>query len=146
MGRNVHTDSYMNPRYISTAQPHQENGARFRSKTILIFKWNKRRRKREAASDFVKLYYQRFFGRKMIASIALTAPTLAPGKEQAAKTQTRTMTQTQTKQQSRTGSGSQTGTMGAKTKAGNAYGPGDGTGNGGVGPKDGTGYGAPGNR
>jgi hypothetical protein len=56
------------------------------------------------------------------------------------------MTQTQTKQQSKAGASSQTGTMGAKTKAGNTYGPGDGTGNQGVGPKDGTGYGAPGSR
>jgi hypothetical protein len=41
----------------------------------------------------------------------------------------------------------QTGTQaGSRVKGGNAYGPGDGTGNAGVGPKDGTGYGAPINR
>jgi hypothetical protein len=42
---------------------------------------------------------------------------------------------------------SQTATASGKTqKNGNAYGPGDGTGNSGVGPQDGTGYGAPSKR
>jgi hypothetical protein len=82
----------------------------------------------------------------LIGSLAMAVPTFAAGKGQTTQTQTRTMTQTQTKQQSRAGSGNQSGTMGAKTKAGNAYGPGDGTGNQIVGPKDGTGYGAPANR
>lgn len=36
--------------------------------------------------------------------------------------------------------------QGAMQKRGNTYGPGDGTGYGGVGPRDGTGYGAPSNR
>jgi len=35
---------------------------------------------------------------------------------------------------------------GAMQRRGNTYGPGDGTGHGGVGPGDGTGYGAPSNR
>lgn len=35
---------------------------------------------------------------------------------------------------------------GAMQRKGNTYGPGDGTGYGGVGPRDGTGYGAPSNR
>lgn len=35
---------------------------------------------------------------------------------------------------------------GAMQRRGHTYGPGDGTGYGGVGPKDGTGYGAPSNR
>jgi hypothetical protein len=83
----------------------------------------------------------------LIGSLALTVPAIAAGgKGQAAQKQTRTMTQTQTKQQLKAGSGTQAGTMGAKTQAGKAYGPGDGTGNKGVGPKDGTGYGAPVNR
>ena len=37
---------------------------------------------------------------------------------------------------------SKTTRAGFRLKRGNAYGPGDGTGNAGVGPKDGTGYGA----
>ena len=75
----------------------------------------------------------------LIASLALAVPGLAAGgKGQAAQTQTRRL---------RDGSCTQSGTpQGTKTKKGNAYGPGDGSGNQGVGPKDGTGYGAPTNR
>jgi hypothetical protein len=41
----------------------------------------------------------------------------------------------------------QTGAQaGSRSKSGNIYGPGNGTGYGGVGPKDGSGYGAPANR
>jgi hypothetical protein len=82
----------------------------------------------------------------LIAGLTLSSPALAAGKGQAAQTQTRTMTQTQTKQQLKAGTGKQMGTMGTKTQAGKSYGPGDGTGYGGIGPKDGTGYGAPANR
>jgi len=82
----------------------------------------------------------------LIGSLALSVPALAAGKGKAAQNQTRSLTQTQTKQQFKAGSGTQIGTMGAKTQAGKAYGPGDGTGNKGLGPKDGTGYGAPANR
>ena len=80
----------------------------------------------------------------LIASLALITPALAAGgKGQAAQKQTRSMVQ----KQQRSGSCTQSGTpQGTKTKKGNAYGPGDGSGNQGVGPKDGTGYGAPANR
>jgi hypothetical protein len=56
-------------------------------------------------------------------------------------------TRAQDRDQSRLRDGSCTNTTstqaGSGFKRGNTYGPGDGTGNGGVGPKDGTGYGAP---
>jgi len=51
------------------------------------------------------------------------------------------------RQRLRDGSCNQAGTpQGAKSKSGNTYGPGDGTGYQGAGPKDGTGYGAPANQ
>ena len=82
----------------------------------------------------------------LIATLALTVPGLAAGgKGQAAQKQARSTVQKQ--QRLRDGSCTQSGTpQGTKTKKGNAYGPGDGSGNQGVGPKDGTGYGAPTNR
>ena len=82
----------------------------------------------------------------LIASLALTTPALAAGgKGQAAQKQTRSMVQKQ--QRLWDGSFTQSGTQqGRQANKGNAYGPGDGSGNQGVGPKDGTGYGAPTNR
>lgn len=52
---------------------------------------------------------------------------------------------TQIRQRLRDGTGTNCPNTGSGTvqKRGNAYGPGDGTGNAGSGPKDGTGYGAP---
>jgi hypothetical protein len=59
--------------------------------------------------------------------------------------QNRTQDRDQLRQ--RDGSCNQTGAQaGSRNKSGNIYGPGNGTGNGGVGPKDGTGYGAPSSR
>ena len=59
-------------------------------------------------------------------------------------------TRTQDRDQLRKRDGSclnQTGAQaGSRSKSGNTYGPGDGTGYGGVGPKGGSGYGAPANR
>jgi hypothetical protein len=67
--------------------------------------------------------------------------------------QTRGMEQFRTQDRDRSQAGSGTGSAvsatGEKTKKGNAYGPGDGTGHiaeGETPPKDGTGYGAPANR
>jgi hypothetical protein len=88
----------------------------------------------------------------LIASLTLTVPAFAAGgggqgKGQGVQSQTRSMNQTQKQQRLRDGSCTQSGTsQGTKNKAGNAYGPGDGTGNQGVGPRDGTGYGTPVNR
>jgi hypothetical protein len=63
-------------------------------------------------------------------------------------TQTRSMDQIRTQQGPQGGQsfGSQGSPAGNANRGGNAYGPGDGTGNMGVGPKDGTGYGSPANR
>jgi len=81
----------------------------------------------------------------LVASIALVTPAFAAGgKGKAAQTQTRSTNQIQKQQRLRDGSCTQSGTQqGTKVKRGNAYGPGDGSGNEGLGPKDGTGYGAP---
>ena len=82
----------------------------------------------------------------LAASLALTGPALAAGgKGRGAQKQTGSMVQKQ--QRLRDGSCNQSGTpQGTQAKKGNAYGPGDGSGNQGLGPKDGTGYGAPTNR
>lgn len=84
----------------------------------------------------------------LAAGLALTVPALAAGeKGQGTQKQTRSMNQIQKQQRLRDGSCTQTGTQkGTQAKKGNAYGPGDNSGNQGVGPKDGTGYGAPTNR
>ena len=85
----------------------------------------------------------------LIGSLTLTVPAFAAGgggqaKGQGVQSQTRSMNQTQNQQRLRDGSCTQSGTsQRTRNKAGNAYGPGDGTGNQGVGPKDETGYGAP---
>lgn len=69
-------------------------------------------------------------------------------KRQASQIQTGAMSRSQDRLRLRDGSCiSKTATASGKTqKNGNAYGPGDGTGNLGVGPRDGTGYGAPSQR
>lgn len=85
----------------------------------------------------------------MIAGRALSGSAFAAGgqgKGQATQKQTRSTNQIQKQQRVQDGSRTQSGTLGTKNKSGNAYGPGDSTGNQGVGAKDGTCYGAPGNR
>ena len=85
----------------------------------------------------------------MIATLVLSVPAFAAGRQgKAVQKQTRSTNQIQKQQRLRNdGSYTQSGTsLGAKNKSGNTYGPGDGTGYQGEGPKDGTGYGAPVNR
>jgi len=70
------------------------------------------------------------------------------GGGQSLQTQTRSGEQNRARQQLRSGSSQDSSLRqsGSTEKRGNAYGPGDGTGNKGDRPQDGTGYGAPSSR
>jgi hypothetical protein len=84
------------------------------------------------------------------AAIPLTVLAGPGGRMNSQNNQTRTQNTQQIRSQQRLRDGScptpGQNAPGTMQKKGNAYGPGDGSGNAGVGPKDGTGYGAPDNR
>lgn len=96
--------------------------------------------------------------KKGIVVLALALATAAPGaafaeqggKGQALQSRTQAGVQIQKRDRTRLRDGScLMGTQanpGAMQRKGHTYGPGDGTGYGGIGPRDGTGYGAPTNR
>ena len=89
-------------------------------------------------------------GTFFMAAIPLTAAAGPGGRMNGQTLQTKTQSTQQIRTQQRLRDGSCMETLqapsGTKLKKGNTYGPGDGTGYGGVGPKDGTGYGAPSQR